>query len=156
MPADASAIDEVPAADRVQSCFEFAMEHAPCKVWKVITKCDLQPSIASSGVVNGALLVSALEKKGLTELLDAIASHLSLTRQLDQDVVPMTSQRCRESVERACQRIDDALAAVELTAGDEVVAGELRLALDELGQVAGTVVNNDILDALFSRFCIGK
>jgi tRNA modification GTPase len=41
-------------------------------------------------------------------------------------------------------------------AGDELVAGELRLALEELGQVAGTVANNDVLDALFSRFCIGK
>jgi tRNA modification GTPase len=68
----------------------------------------------------------------------------------------MTGQRCREAVDRAIQRIDEARTATELGSGDEVVASELRMALDELGQVAGTVVNNDILDALFSRFCIGK
>ena len=49
---------------------------------------------------------------------------------------------------------EDSVFSVEV--GDEVVAGELRLALEELGEVAGVVVNNDILDAIFSRFCIGK
>jgi tRNA modification GTPase len=49
--------------------------------------------------------------------------------------------------------------ALELTAtqaGEELVASELRLALLELGKVAGTVYTDDILDRIFSRFCIGK
>lgn len=39
---------------------------------------------------------------------------------------------------------------------DEFIAAELRLALDALGQVAGAVHSEDILDVVFSRFCIGK
>ncbi|MFM7074163.1 MAG: GTPase, partial [Planctomycetota bacterium] len=39
---------------------------------------------------------------------------------------------------------------------DEYIAAELRLALDALGQVAGAVHSDDILDVVFSRFCIGK
>jgi hypothetical protein len=39
---------------------------------------------------------------------------------------------------------------------DEYIAAELRLALDALGQVAGAVHSEDILDVVFSRFCIGK
>jgi tRNA modification GTPase len=39
---------------------------------------------------------------------------------------------------------------------DEYIAAELRLALDGLGQVAGAVHSEDILDVVFSRFCIGK
>jgi tRNA modification GTPase len=155
-PADATPTDEFVDFDRNQACFQAVTEHAPCEIWKVITKCDLLPS-SSPGVDGDRVwLVSARENRGLTELFEAIASHLGRMRQIDQDVVPMTSQRCRESVERAYQRIEDSLAAVEAASGDEVVAGEIRLVLDELGQVAGTVVNNDILDALFSRFCIGK
>lgn len=155
-PADATPTDAWFGVDRDRSCFRAVSEHAPCEVWQVITKGDLRPSNATTSEAAGSWLVSAIEKRGLTELLDAIALHLGRMRQIDQDVVPMTSQRCRESVERACQRIEDSLAAVESASGDEVVAGELRSALDELGQVAGTVVHNDILDALFSRFCIGK
>ena len=40
--------------------------------------------------------------------------------------------------------------------GDELVAADLRLAVDELGRVVGAVVTDDILDRIFSRFCIGK
>jgi tRNA modification GTPase len=36
------------------------------------------------------------------------------------------------------------------------VAAEIRAALDDLGQVLGAVYTEDILDRIFSRFCIGK
>jgi tRNA modification GTPase len=142
--------------DPDQACFDVVLDHAPCDVWRVTTKSDLRNSMALTDESLGAHVVSARQGTGLEELLDAIASYLSRRREIDQDVVPMTSQRCRESVERARQCIDDSSTAAVSGSGDEVIAGELRMALDELGQVAGTVANHDILDALFSRFCIGK
>jgi tRNA modification GTPase len=142
--------------ERDQSCFELVADHAPCDVWRVVTKADLSETIAPHGKTLPSFSVSAWKGTGVNELLHAIASCLARTRESEQDVVPMTGQRCREAVDRAIQRIDEARTATELGSGDEVVASELRMALDELGQVAGTVVNNDILDALFSRFCIGK
>ena len=50
-------------------------------------------------------------------------------------------------------------AAIDLAigeSGDELIAAELRNALDELGQVVGVVYTDDVLDRVFSRFCIGK
>ena len=41
-------------------------------------------------------------------------------------------------------------------AGEELVAAEIRAALDELGRVVGSVYTEDLLDRIFSRFCIGK
>ena len=40
--------------------------------------------------------------------------------------------------------------------GEELVALELRGALEQLAQVVGAVYTDDILDRVFSRFCIGK
>ena len=40
--------------------------------------------------------------------------------------------------------------------GDELIACEIRTALLELGKVAGAVYTDDVLDRIFSRFCIGK
>ena len=54
------------------------------------------------------------------------------------------------------EAIDHAIDLTQHEAGDELIAAEIRLALDQLGQVAGEVCTDDILDALFSRFCIGK
>jgi tRNA modification GTPase len=67
-----------------------------------------------------------------------------------------TAARCRESLDRAAVGLCDALAIARQRGGDELVAAELRLALDELGQVVGAVYTDDVLDRVFSRFCIGK
>ena len=40
--------------------------------------------------------------------------------------------------------------------GDELVAAEFRSALAELGKVVGAVYTDDLLDRIFSTFCIGK
>ncbi len=45
---------------------------------------------------------------------------------------------------------------VDDRAGEELVAAELRAAIDELGHVVGAVYTDDLLDRIFSRFCIGK
>jgi tRNA modification GTPase len=59
-------------------------------------------------------------------------------------------------VRRAEQALDDAITAAELHLGEELVAAAVRGALEELGQVVGAIHTDDILDRIFSRFCIGK
>lgn len=158
----AADLEYLESIDRNRQCLEDMIEHSSCDVWQIFTKCDtVDPRAEAVGALSHLGIsrewrVSAMRGDGIAELLEAVASHVARTSERDLDVVPMTGQRCREAIERAQHRIDDAAAASESDAGDEVIAGELRLALDELGQVAGTVVNNDVLDALFSRFCIGK
>lgn len=141
------------SSDEDQRCLDRVIEHTSCDVWRIVTKSDL---LASDLRATKEFQVSAVRDDGIADLLDAIAQHIADSREKEQDVVPMTGQRCRDALERAIQRIRDASNAAKSESGDEVVAGELRMALDELGQVAGAVVNNDVLDALFSRFCIGK
>jgi len=64
--------------------------------------------------------------------------------------------RTRESLTRAEEAIADALHAGQNQIGDEIIAAEIRQALDELGQIVGTIYTDDILDLVFGRFCIGK
>ncbi len=52
--------------------------------------------------------------------------------------------------------IDEAIRLAETDAGDELVAAEIRVALAELGNMVGAVYTDDLLDRIFSRFCIGK
>ena len=71
------------------------------------------------------------------------------------DVVAGTAVRCCESLRLADECLHRArqLAAA---AQEELAAAEIRLALDELGKVVGAVYTEDVLDRIFSRFCIGK
>jgi tRNA modification GTPase len=70
--------------------------------------------------------------------------------------VDLTAERSGHSLQAAAEALTRAQRLNAAAEGEELVAAELRLALVELGRVAGTVYTDDVLDRIFSRFCIGK
>ncbi|MGC1276570.1 MAG: tRNA modification GTPase [Planctomycetaceae bacterium] len=102
------------------------------------------------------LAVSAVTGEGLARLQHRIAFELAVERSGSRQMMGSTAARGRQSLEAARDALDRALAASADGFGDEIVASELRLALDGLAAVLGTIYTDDVLDVLFSRFCIGK
>jgi tRNA modification GTPase len=120
------------------------------RVW---TKCDLGlPSALSQG---GAVLSSAETGMGLDALREAIARAIG-SLGAEEDLPASTGARCRDSIDRAASALGSAASTLLAGGGEELVAFDLRLAIDELGKVLGAVVTDDILDRIFQRFCIGK
>jgi tRNA modification GTPase len=117
------------------------------------TKCDLEPLDGEDS--EGMIRTSAETGEGLDLLRSAIASTLR-EQDSDGDLPASTAARCRDSLVRASQSVSAAAHTIVRGGGDELVAFELRLALDELGKVVGAVVTDDILDRIFQKFCIGK
>ena len=115
----------------------------------VHSKCDLQAT-------PGALAVSVKTGEGLEALRTAIADGLtSLAAKDAEETGADVTTRQKEVLMRAREALEAALAALALP--DWVVAAnELRVAAESLGRVLGKVYSDDLLDALFSRFCIGK
>jgi tRNA modification GTPase len=64
--------------------------------------------------------------------------------------------RCRGHVDRAVTQLREAHRHVVFDDPPEIVASALRAALDQIGELAGAVYTPDLLDRIFSRFCIGK
>lgn len=139
------------------------------EVWFVKTKCDLVlPAIGlpATGLSPFAAdsfdgytrqwTTSVFEPGSIRLLTDAIREWAHNRQAGDAQVVPLTASRCVASLKAASHSIQLAKDALLRSVGDEVIASEIRVALDEIGMVAGTVYTDDILDALFSRFCIGK
>jgi tRNA modification GTPase len=52
--------------------------------------------------------------------------------------------------------LDDALTGIALQHSKELIALDIRQALDALGEIAGIIYHDDLLDHIFSKFCIGK
>jgi tRNA U34 5-carboxymethylaminomethyl modifying GTPase MnmE/TrmE len=101
------------------------------------------------------LKIDSASGYGLDRLRQRLGDLLS-TLDDDAGVVASTATRCRESVRWAREAVSRALALATGGQGDELIATEVRAALDELGQVVGAVYDDDILDRVFRRFCIGK
>ncbi len=127
---------------------------------QILTKGDACPELAQTKTGlpqhnDAAILVtSAVTGVGLDHMAACIAERLA-----DDDsetLIASTAERSRESLRTAQQAIAQAESLAATQASEELVAAELRSALDELGQVAGMVYTDDVLDRVFSRFCIGK
>jgi tRNA modification GTPase len=101
-----------------------------------------------------ALATSARSGEGIAALREQLRRQVLAAGGPSSEVVAGTAARCRESLRLAAECL--ARAGEVLSQGQELVAVELRLALDELGKAAGAVYTDDLLDRIFSRFCIGK
>ncbi len=99
---------------------------------------------------------SSFTGEGIDELRQQIAEAVLAARWSANDVVPGTAARCQESLRLAAECLARARDLLQARLGEELVAAEVRLALDELGRVVGAVYTEDLLQRVFSRFCVGK
>jgi len=72
------------------------------------------------------------------------------------DSVLVSRLRHKVLLQQAVEALHNALTAIDDTQSAECVALDLRVALQALGEIVGTVTNEDILDQIFREFCIGK
>jgi tRNA modification GTPase len=118
----------------------------------VRTKADLQGFTE----LPPALSVSSVSGQGLTELRTALRDKLVECSAISGEALASTAARCRDSLAQAADCLTAARQILAHRGGEELIAAELRLSLDHLGRTVGAVVTDDLLDRIFSRFCIGK
>jgi len=115
---------------------------------RVHAKCDLDQADFHDSC---AIRVSAKTGEGLQSLKDAIAGKLrELSARASEDVADVTA--------RQTDLLAKALAALEGTdpADPVLAANALRIAAQSIGEIIGKTYSEDLLDSLFSRFCVGK
>ena len=118
---------------------------------RVCSKCDLGAMSSS-----GARRVSSRTGEGLDALRGDIANRLAkLAARRDEETgadVTTRQRACLLDAQGALARARSALDLPDLV----LAANELRAAAEAIGRVLGKVYSDDLLDALFSRFCVGK
>jgi tRNA modification GTPase len=113
----------------------------------VATKIDLHSDVIPM------LATSSVTGRGLDELRALLLERVRARKQ--QALAPSLS-RCRHHVESCLEQLRRAHGIVLFEEPPELLALELRGALEQLGEMVGTVYTDDLLDRIFSRFCIGK
>jgi len=119
----------------------------------VLTKIDAP---RATNLPQQVLETSSVTGQGIDALRTRLWDDVVTAGASGVDVVAGTAARCRESLRLAAECLNGALKIAASGTGEELVAAEVRVALDQLGKVVGTVYTEDILDRIFSRFCIGK
>jgi tRNA modification GTPase len=119
----------------------------------VLTKCDL--GIVDAQWPMPPIATSVELGIGLADLKNVLFERRQHVVENWTTDISETAVRASESVIDARDAIDRALAIVQ-SFGEELVAMEVRTALEHLGRIVGAIYTDDILDRVFSRFCIGK
>ena len=124
-------------------------------VVRIGTKADLADEHGTSST-EAIMPVSAKEGGGLGELCEQLAEMLATEARGQRQWLGMTAARCQESLRATRDALNRTAEAVSQHLSDDLIAVELRDTLDHIAHIVGAVYTDDILDRIFSRFCIGK
>ena len=127
----------------------------------VMNKADLERKLYVEEVMkyldrDDCLLVSALKKTGLEELEDAIAEKLFNGSSGMPEGPVIANLRHKECLEKSLSALERALKETGEKYNSELMASDVTEAIHQLGLIIGESVEDDILDRIFSNFCIGK
>ncbi|MDR0785089.1 MAG: tRNA uridine-5-carboxymethylaminomethyl(34) synthesis GTPase MnmE [Treponema sp.] len=123
----------------------------PGKVIIVFNKADLVSERDA-----GRLFVSAKTGQGLDDLAQAVVQFLRVSGDESATLVGVASARQKDLVDRAVDCLSSALVLSEKKEPLDVIAPLVRTAVDALGEITGQVSTADILETMFSKFCVGK
>jgi tRNA modification GTPase len=121
----------------------------------VANKCDLPGAWLPETAGASVLQISAKQGSGLEHLRREIAVRLSATDRL-HDTPAVTNTRHVALLSKALAALQRAAAAAREGTPEEFVAADLAEARARLEEVTGARTPDDVLEAIFSRFCIGK
>ena len=118
----------------------------------VLNKSDL-PHNSQFSILNSQISISAKTGAGIDALKQAMLA--AVEPQAAQEVL-LSNSRHHAALQQVQQAVTHAAEGLDAGLPADLLAVDLRDALYHLGTITGEVVSNDILDNIFSRFCIGK
>ncbi|MEN6294997.1 MAG: tRNA uridine-5-carboxymethylaminomethyl(34) synthesis GTPase MnmE [Chloroherpetonaceae bacterium] len=103
---------------------------------------------------NGSIHISAKIGTGIDELNQFILNEALESINREQDI--LLNMRHYAILEKVKENLMSALASIDNNLENEFIAIDIRSAIKQLGELTGEIYNEDILNNIFSQFCIGK
>jgi len=141
-------VDSVEAAEMA--------EHNPDTI-VVMNKCDLLSNNDLGKALLGVHLLSIKMNDGLESLIVEMSERISNQAAYRiKSSAPLTRARHRHALEECVDALDRAFVSADAGADVEMMAEDVRVAAQALGRITGCVDVEELLDRIFSDFCIGK
>jgi tRNA modification GTPase len=123
----------------------------------IVNKCDLPPKAALPPPVNDRVVhVSCRTGEGIEALKDAVKQQVWSGGIGSEMLEVMINARHQDALNRAARSLELTLAALRAGETLDLVAVDLHAAVNAVGEVVGKTTTEDLLDSIFSQFCIGK
>ncbi len=170
VPERVAADDECAPAASVRSQLEMifaAVDLSAQKLVILLSKSDKMTDNNIVNIVNDVVLsivpktntvevlpVSAKDGMGLEELRSKLVSMAS--EGLPEDATVVTNARHASALRASAAALADVIAGLDRGIPGDLLAEDLRAALESLGSITGEISSDEVLGEIFGRFCVGK
>ena len=127
----------------------------------LLNKNDLNPVISENDeklkkASKNILKISALNKTGIDELYEKISELFNLNEiNLDNDIL-ITNVRHKNIISKSLENVKKANETLNMNMPIDIITIYIKEILEDLGEITGEVVTEDIINEIFSKFCLGK
>ncbi len=127
----------------------------------VLNKCDLKQQIEESQIQKSCMSekmvkVSALEKKGVDALEKIIVEEVWHGKTVEVHGILISNVRHITALKKCFESLDKARSSLSNGLSLEFVSEDIKVAVNYLDSITGRNIDTDLLDNIFSQFCIGK
>lgn len=132
----------------------------PEKTIVILNKMDLEPIINENtenlkGFKN-IIKISALKKEGIDNLYEKILELFNFNEiNFDNDII-ITNERHKNQIQKAINNLNKAKESLNKNMPIDIIAISLKDVLENLGEITGEEASEEIINEIFSRFCLGK
>lgn len=124
----------------------------------VLNKMDLETKINIEEIKNigkEIIKVSALKKEGLNEIVNSISLRLDKLKETKSNDIIIIHERQKKVIEEALKSTEEALKSSEILPVD-MLSEYIQNILEKLNELTGEDIKEEILNEIFSNFCLGK
>lgn len=133
-----------PLTDEDEEIFKLLKEDSI----KLLTKCDLPQKNFIDGIK-----ISTKTGAGIDKLLEKISEKVG---KIDYEMEFVRDEREADILRRAVKNLESARETIKNNVGIDFVSVDLQAALELCGELTGESVTEDVINEIFSKFCIGK
>ena len=127
----------------------------------LLNKSDLNAKINENDsrfteITDNIIKISALNKTGIDLLYEKISNMFNLNEiNLDNDIL-ITNIRHKNIISKSLDNVKKSKEALEMNLPIDIITIYIKNILEDLGEITGEVVTEDIINEIFSKFCLGK
>ena len=123
----------------------------------LLNKSDLKESkIEISDTKAPIINISAKTKKGLEDLYSKIEEMFEINNFSNDNDILITNERHKNQIEKAIKNVDEAVESINNNIPVDISTIYIKEALENLGEITGKNVTEDIINEIFKKFCLGK
>ncbi len=117
-----------------------------------ITKNDLEGICKDKPIIT----ISALKKEGIEQIYETISNMYKFNKIEIDESLTITNNRHKQAIRNMIENVEKAIKSINEKMPIDVISVHIIECLNEIGQVTGESLSEDIINEIFKKFCLGK